>query len=90
MNTIRKRQLQFLGHVMRKEGLDNLAIKGRIDGTRSGGRSGLLNLESFSKWIAEGIPGRAGKMKKQDLLKATRDRKSWRTMIATVLKGYGT
>ena len=40
--------------------------------------------------MAEGIPGRAGKMKKQDLLKAKKDRKLWGTMIADVLKGYGT
>ena len=88
MNVIRKRQLQFLEHVMRKEGLENLAITGRIDGTGSRGRPRRTYLESLSKWMAEGIPERAGEMKKQDLLKATKDRKLWRTMIADVLKGY--
>ena len=38
--------------------------------------------------MAEGIPERAGEMKKQDLLKATKDRKLWRDMMADVLKGY--
>ena len=81
---------QFLGHIMRKGGLKNLAIRGRIDGTGSRGRPRLTYLESSSKWMAEGIAGRAGEMKKQDLLKATKDRKLWRTTIADDLKGYGT
>ena len=37
INTLRTIQLQSLGHVMRKEGLENLAITGRPDGTRSKG-----------------------------------------------------
>ena len=38
MISIRKRQLQFLGHIMRKEGLENLTLTGRIEGKRSRGR----------------------------------------------------
>ena len=29
---IRTRQLRFLGHVIRKDGLENLALKGNIEG----------------------------------------------------------
>ena len=36
--TIRKRQLQFLGHVLRMEGLENLCLTGRIEGVRARGR----------------------------------------------------
>ena len=38
MNHIRGRQMEFLGHVMRREALENLAITGRIEGKRSRGR----------------------------------------------------
>ena len=37
MKRIRKRQLEFLGHVMRKEKLENLTVTGKIEGTRSRG-----------------------------------------------------
>ena len=32
IKTIRKRQLRFLSHIMRKEGLENLILAGYIDG----------------------------------------------------------
>ena len=38
LKTIRKTQLEFLGHVMRKEGLENLTMTGKIEGKRSRGR----------------------------------------------------
>ena len=60
INTTKKRQLQFLvGHVMRKEDLENLTLTGRIEGTRSRGRQRITYLKSVSKWMAEGIPSKA-------------------------------
>ena len=38
MKSIRKRQLSFVGHVMRKEGLENLAITVKLQGTKGRGR----------------------------------------------------
>ena len=35
---IRKRQLQFLDHVMRKDDLENLSMTGKIEGKTSRGR----------------------------------------------------
>ena len=35
---IRMRQVRFLGHVLRKGGLENLALTGQIEGKRSRGR----------------------------------------------------
>ena len=37
--TVRKRQLEFLGHVMRKESVENLMLTGCIEGKKSRGRS---------------------------------------------------
>ncbi len=39
--TIRRRQLEFFGHVMRKEGLEELFITGKIEGRRNRGRQRL-------------------------------------------------
>ena len=39
LKIIRKKQLEFLGHVVRKEGLEeNLTLTGKIEGKRSRGR----------------------------------------------------
>ncbi|MCH9665805.1 MAG: hypothetical protein K0U41_08180 [Gammaproteobacteria bacterium] len=90
INKIRKRQLQFLGHIMRKGKLENLSLTGKIEGKRSRGRQRLTFLKSVSNWIAEGIPARADEVKEQNLLRATGNRELWKTMIADVLDGYGT
>ena len=49
IKTIRKRQLQFLGHIMRKEGLENLMLTGYIDGKRDKGRQRQTYLGSLSR-----------------------------------------
>ena len=36
--TIRKRQIEFLLHIMRKNGLEELILTGSVDGKRSRGR----------------------------------------------------
>lgn len=45
---------------------------------------GDKNLVNLCKWIED--QGLAGMIKRQDLFKATKDRKIWRTMIVHVLK----
>ena len=40
LKIVRKKQLEFLGHVMRKEGLeDNVTLTGKIEGKRSRGKA---------------------------------------------------
>src|ERR1041385_1911783 len=46
---IRKRQLKFLGHIMRKEDLEEIIVTGKIDGKRSRGRQGLMYASSLAK-----------------------------------------
>ena len=36
------KQMRFLGHLMRKDGLENLALTGKIEGKRSRGRQWSL------------------------------------------------
>ncbi len=78
--TIRRRQLEFFGHVMRKEGLEELFITGKIEGRRDRGRQRLTYLDSMAKWT--GGP-------KVELLRMSKDRDNWRFMIANVI-GHGT
>ena len=39
---IRTRQMRFLGHVIRKDGLENLALTGKMEGKRGRGRKRML------------------------------------------------
>ena len=82
LNTIRKQQLKFLGHIMRKEGLENLTLTGQIEGKRSRGRQRLIYLEGLNNWVAEQMKqeDRPSGMTKSRMLSTTRDRKLWRTM----------
>ena len=84
---IRKRQLKFLGHIMRKEGLENLILTGRIEGGRDRGKQRATYLTGLSEWMTGRGMREAGS---QPLLRASRYRGKWRAMIAYVLKRYGT
>ena len=81
LSKIRQKQLQFLGHIMRKDGLENLMLTGRIEGMRGRGRRRVSYMSCIGKWL---------EMPVQQVLKATRERKLWRTMITNALKGHGT
>ena len=41
------------GHVVRKDGLEVLALTGKIEGKRSRGRKRMLWLTSLNEWIRE-------------------------------------
>ena len=91
MKTIRKRQIEFLGHVMRKEGLEELMLTGRVNGKRSRGRQRLTYLESLSKWMTEQVD-ETEKMQvaRLKILRTAKDRELWRTMVVNVRGEYGT
>ena len=46
---IRLRKMRFLGHVIRKDGLENLALTGKIEGKRGRGRKRMLWMTSLTK-----------------------------------------
>ena len=50
---IRTKQMRFLGHLMRKDGLENLALTGKIEGKRSRGRKWSLWMANLNEWIGE-------------------------------------
>ena len=91
MKTIRKRQIEFLGHVMRKEGLEELMLTGRVNGKRSRGRQRLTYLESLSKWMTEQVDETEKlQVARLKILRTAKDRELWRTMVVNVRGEYGT
>ena len=65
INRIHQRQAQFVGHIMRRERLENLITTGKIEGNRGRERQMGKMLEGLAKWI--------GMEKVTLLLSATRD-----------------
>ena len=53
IKTIRKRQLQFLGHLNRAKGLEHLVLTGKIEGKRSRGRQRTKYLNSLNNWTTK-------------------------------------
>ena len=81
MNKIRAGQMSFLGHIMRKHGLENIVVTGKIEGERSRGRPRLNFMKSLSQLL---------KISEVEIIERTRNREEWRTMTANVRIGYGT
>ena len=81
MNRIRAGQMSFLGHIMRKQGLENIVVTGKIEGERSRGRPRLNFMKSLSQLL---------KISEVEIIERTRNREEWKTMTANVRIGYGT
>ena len=54
--TIRKRQYEFLAHIMRKNGLEELILTESVNGNRSKGGKREKYLTNLSRWVAELLP----------------------------------
>ena len=75
MYVIRRRQLKFVGHVMRKGGLEKLVLEGKINGKRQRGRQRLKYLEGLASATEYGAV---------DILRRVDDRVGFRHMVANV------
>ena len=71
MKDIRVRQLNILGHIIRKVGLENLAMKERIEGKRSRGGRRVTLMSSVKGWLQE----RGVQHPEVELIERTRNRK---------------
>ena len=74
---LRKRQMNFLGHVLRNEKVEHLCLTGMIEGRRARGRQRVKYLDS----IVEELGGR---MTTNQLLQLARDRERWKLVTAHV------
>ena len=71
------RQLKFMGHITCKEGLENLALTGKIVGRRSRGRRRILRMDSLQKLLKErGSSERTGSGTSSGISKFTKRRKN--------------
>ena len=84
IKTIRKRQMQFLGHLNRHKDLEHLALTGKIEGKRGRGRPRVTYLESLNRWATEKNHSNIG------FLRASEHRNEWRVIIADVCSRPGT
>ena len=78
MRAIRRRQLRFLGHVMRRQQMESNCMTGRLDGRRGRGRPRMKLLDSLAKAVGGGT-------RPVELLQMTRRRDDWRSVVANVL-----
>ena len=84
-------KIEFLGHVTRKEGLEELMLTQRVNGKRSRGRQRLTYLENLSKWMTEQVDEREkSEVARLKILRTAKDRVLWRSLVANVLREYGT
>ena len=81
MKTIVKRQQKFVGHIIRKDGLEKLVLSGKIEGKRDRGRQRITYMNVLSSWA---------KKSTGELFHLADDKQKWKNMVADVLEGYGT
>ena len=74
---VRKRQLKFLGHVLRHDCLEKDVFLGKIEGTRGRGGQRI----TFGSSLIRDIPG---EMTVAGLVRLAQDRGRWRSMVAHV------
>ena len=75
LHKIRKRQLNFLGHIIRRQSIEHLALTGRVEGRRARGRQRMKYLDSLTEDV--------GRIEKPaELIQLAYDRSRWREVIA--------
>ena len=84
LKTIRKRQMEFLGHVCRRRGLEFLSLTGKVEGKRDRGKQRITFLDSLCNSAT------GGQSKGLNFLKLSEDRDVWRGMVANVCSRSGT
>ena len=84
LKTIRKRQMEFLGHVCRRRGLEFLSLTGKVEGKRDRGKQRITFLDSLCNSAT------GGQSKGLNFLKLSDDRYVWRGMVANVCSRSGT
>ena len=84
IQTIRKRQLQFLGHLNRHKCIEHLALTGKIEGKKSKGRPRITYLNILNSFVTKKEKNNISFMRVSD------QREEWRTMITDVCHRPGT
>eukprot|EP00795_Rhopilema_esculentum_P001375 gene1375-biopygen10045 len=80
LTSIRKRQMKFFRHVMRREDLERLAVTGKIEG-KNGRRPRTGYVKALSTWA---------NVEAKELIKTAKSRVEWKAMTVNALKEHGT
>ena len=78
VNRIRKQQATFVGHILRRKGLEHLVITGKMEGRRGRGSQGEQMIDSLAAWMDID--------KTASAILAAKDRAVWKDMIANALR----
>ena len=76
LSTIRKRQLKYLGHVLRGRSLEKDCLLGMIEGTRARGRQRRKYMDAINTLVGRGCIG--------EVVRLAGDREGWRAIVANV------
>ena len=80
ISNVKRRQAEFLGHVMRKGKLEHLLTTGKIEGKRSRGRQRIKIQEGIAAWLGRSTA---------EMFVDARDREKWKVMIAYACNRHG-
>ena len=76
---IRRRQMTFLGHIMRREDIEALILSGKMEGKKARGRPRVNYMENIHHNAGMDVSNGA-------LLQQTKNRQKWKSMVANVLR----
>ncbi len=76
---LRRRQTEFLGHVMRREALENLSLTGKIERRRGRGRPRIKYMDGIVDDVGGGVSA-------VQLFQMTRDRELWSSVVVNVFR----
>ena len=80
MSNVKRRQAEFLGHVMRKGKLEHLLTTGKIEGKRSRGRQRIEMQDGIAAWLERSTA---------EMFVDARDREKWKVMITYACNRHG-
>ena len=79
MKKIRRRQLKFLGHIVRAEEPESDCLLGRIDETRARERQRTTYMDSILSFLGGG-------QTTASVLRLARERQDWRSMVDNITR----
>ncbi|RUS78482.1 hypothetical protein EGW08_013770 [Elysia chlorotica] len=80
LQMIRKRQMEFLGHRNRHDGLEKLMLHGKVERKRARGRQRQTFMDSLSRFINTWNKN----LSKLEISRRTEDREAWKSLIVDV------
>ena len=75
---IRERQMKFLGHICRKNGIEKHMLCGKVEGRRSPGRQRIKYMDSLNDYVTN------KSLRNTELIRKMDNREEWRAMIVDI------